>query len=208
MNKSKSILSVLLMFLSGCAIYHGRNEAFMSGHCYLNPQKPVSAIRKVALVEMENHTSNPQVSADFTDTFSRALTKRHLFGLEVIYRRDAVYNSLQLNETGIFRHDRLARLRETLKADAVLLGSVTQYQPYPHMGIGVHVKLIDLSDGGLVWAVQQVWDSSDKALEKRLKEFFRSQMRSGYEPMKWQLAVVSPKHFRRFVAYEIVQTLP
>ena len=102
----------------------------------------------------------------------------------------------------------LAAIGRTLKVDAVLLGAITQYQPYPHMTAGVRVRLIDLQDGQLLWAVQQVWDSSDKAVEARMRGFFRTRMRDGYEPLGWELAVISPRHFHKFVAYETARTLP
>lgn len=208
MNNSKTALLVLLAaFLSGCGLYYTPAVPLV-GHFYLNPARPISSVGKVAVIELENYSPHPQISADFTEAISQALAKRHLFGLEVIYHADAVYNRLQLGQSEAFDLDRLAEIRKALKADAILVGSVTQYQPYPRMSVGIRIKLIDLRDGALLWAVQQVWDSSDKALAARMKRFFRTRMRAGYEPLKWELAIVSPRHFRNFVVYEIAATLP
>ncbi len=37
----------------------------------------------------------------------------------------------------------------------------------------------------------------------RLDQWAREQ-----EPLEWELAVISPRHFRKFVVYEIARTLP
>jgi TolB-like protein len=180
----------------------------MTGHYYLNPEVSLAKVGKVAVIELENYSRHPQVSADFTESLSQGLAVRTLFGLKVIYRTDAIYNSLQLDSDGVYTLAQLSSIREALKTDAILTGSITQYQPYPHMSVGIRLRLLDLRTGQLLWALQQVWDGSDKVVAARMKGYFKTQMRKGYEPLKWELAVVSPRHFRKFVIYEIVQTLP
>ena len=68
--------------------------------------------------------------------------------------------------------------------------------------------MIDLQEGKIIWALEEVWDSTDKATEQRMQKFFENQMRSGYQPMNWQVLETSPRYFNKFVAYEITQTLP
>lgn len=103
--------------------------------------------------------------------------------------------------------EQLIAAKEALKCNAILIGTVTEYQPYPHMAIGLHLKLIDLKDGQLLWALEQIWDSSDKTTESRIKHYFRCQMRSGYAPLREQLVVVSSLKFIKFVAYEVAETM-
>ena len=208
MNSLRTRFLVLLMlFLPGCGIYNRAPEP-MTGHYYLNPEMNLADVGKVAIIELENHSRHPQVSADFTESLCQGLAMRALFGLKVIYRSDEIYNSLQLDGERTYTSAQLSSIREALKTDAILTGSITQYQPYPHMNVGIRLRLLDLRSGQLLWALQQVWDGSDKLVAARMKGYFKTQMRKGYEPLKWELAVVSPRHFRKFVVYEIVQTLP
>ena len=90
----------------------------------------------------------------------------------------------------------------------MLLGTVTTYRPYPHMRLGLKLKLVDLRTGKLVWAIEQVWDAAEASMEGRLKRFFAKHMRRDWEPLGWQLALTSPRAFERFVAWETSQTLP
>ena len=72
---------------------------------------------------------------------------------------------------------------------------------------GVGLKLLDMRDGQLLWALEQVWDSADKAIEQRTKSYFKAQKGSGFAPLHEQLATVSPLEFIKFVSYEVAATL-
>jgi len=98
-------------------------------------------------------------------------------------------------------------IRETLKCDGVLVGTVTEFRPYPHMAVGLRLKLLDMRDGQLLWALEQVWDSADKTTRNRMKAYFKAEKGSGFEPLKEQLAAVSPIEFIKFVSYEVGATL-
>ncbi|MHC4605278.1 MAG: hypothetical protein ACYS6W_18330, partial [Planctomycetota bacterium] len=76
-----------------------------------------------------------------------------------------------------------------------------------HMAVGLRLKLLDLRDGQLLWALEQVWDSADITTEKRIKEYFKSEKRQGFAPLHEQLATVSPLEFIKFVSFEVAGTL-
>ena len=94
-----------------------------------------------------------------------------------------------------------------LDVDAAMVGTVTSYTPYPHMAIGLQIKLIDLRNGQVVWAIDQVWDTADKITEERIKRYYDRQVRSGLSPLDEQLAMLSSINFTRFVTYEVTETL-
>ncbi|MEK7995484.1 MAG: hypothetical protein AAB403_16915, partial [Planctomycetota bacterium] len=87
------------------------------------------------------------------------------------------------------------------------LGTITEFRPYPHMGVGLRLKLLDLRDGQLLWALEQVWDSADKSTEKRIKDYYKSEKRPAFAPLHEQLAMVSPLEFIKFVSFEVAETL-
>ena len=156
---------------------------------------------------MENKSSYPQVSEDVTKALFQAIQKKQLFGLNLVRRDEPKWRSLQLNSNCTESLSQLLALRRTLKCNAVLTGTVTEYQPYPHMSVGLRLKLVDLQDGQLLWAFEQVWDSADKKTEQRIKSYFKSQLRSGFVPLQEQLIALSPLRFIKFTAYEVAETL-
>jgi len=212
------ILWLLLILVSGC---HSPIISVPKPGCYyLNPDKDLCAVGRVAVVELGNDSSYPQISVDVTKAVFVALQKSQVFGLTVVHQDDPVWRSLQLgmnsgppteNSTfgapSTYTLDQLLAMRKTLRCDAVLVGTVTEYQPYPRMAIGLRAKLVDLRDGQLLWALEQVWDSADKAIEQRITDYVQSQVSSGLAPLRERLVVVSSLQFIKFVAYEVAGTL-
>ena len=178
------------------------------------------AVGRVAIVELGNNSNYPQIPADVTEALFTALQKKQLFGLTIVHQNDPAWRSLQLdldspppaqnNTFGVpstYTLEQLSAIHKTLKCDAVLIGTVTEYHPYPRMAVGLRMKLVDLRDGQLLWALEQVWDSADKTIERRIEKYFQSQMRSGFAPLREGLVVISPLKFIKFVAYEVAETL-
>ena len=198
------ILLLSAVILSGCRTHRASTPA--ANHAYRNPNKRFTTIGRVAIVELDNDSSYPEISNDVTGSLFQALQKRQIFGLTLVHQNDPSWRSLQLQQDSTYTLEKLLAIRETLKCDGLLLGTVTEYRPYPHMAVGLRLKLLDLRDGQLVWALEQVWDSADKTTEKRIKSYFKSEKRSGFAPLHENLAAVSPLEFIKFVSYEVAGT--
>lgn len=213
-----TILLLLPVLLSACRFQ--RVSAPLQDYYYLNQKKDLSTIGRTALVELDNKSSYPQISTDVTEVLFQALQKKQPFGLAVVHRNNPAWRSLQLDWNSGYQTqdnalavpptytlDQLAAIRKMLKCDAVLVGTISQFRPYPHMTIGLRLKLVDLRDGQLLWALEQMWDNSDKTTEYRIKDYFQYQKRSGFAPLREQLVTVSPLEFIKFVAYEVAETI-
>ena len=202
------LLLLLAVLSSGCTGYDiFETSAPAADYYYLNPDRGLTAIGRVAIVELNNDSSYPQISTDITEALFQALQKKQVFGLTVVRQHDASWRSLQLDFDSPYTLDQIMVIRETLKCDGILIGTITEFGPYPHMAVGLRLKLLDLRDGQLLWAFEQVWDNADKTTESRIKKYFQSQKRSGFAPLREQLAAVSSLEFIKFVSYEVAETL-
>ena len=204
-RKSWGMVLLLAVLLSGCRTHSA--SAPVSDYYYLNPNKKLTDVGRVAIIELDNDSSYPQISNDITGSLYQALQKRQVFGLTVVRQNDPSWRSLQLERDSTFTLEQILAIREALKCDGILLGTVTEFRPYPHMAVGLRLKLLDLRDGQLLWALEQIWDSADKTTEKRIKNYFKSEKRTGFAPLHEDLAAVSPLEFIRFVNYEVAGTL-
>jgi hypothetical protein len=207
-----SLSSVLCFLFSVCVLLLGCQPDTactqkMDGF-YLNPHRDLRTIGRVAIVQLDNGSSYAEISADVTEALFLALQKKQAFGLTVVHQQDSAWRGLQLDLDSAYTLEQLSAIRRTLKCDAILVGVITQYRPYPHLTVGIRVKLIDVNSGELLWALEQVWDACDKATECRVKKYFERQMRSGSAALGEQLVTVSSLEFVRFVAYEVAETLP
>jgi hypothetical protein len=199
------ILLLLAVLFSGCRTHSASDP--VSGYYYLNPNKKLTDVGRVAIIELDNDSSYPQISTDITGSLYQALQKKHVFGLTLVRQNDPSWRSLQLQQDSTYTLEQIMAIREALKCDGILLGTVTEFRPYPHMAVGLRLKLLDLRDGQLMWALEQVWDSADKTTEKRIKSYFKSEKRSGFAPLHEDLAAVSPLEFIKFISYEVAGTL-
>jgi len=195
-----------LTLAAGCRIIY-RPVGKEPDYYYVNPKKNLPTVGKVVLVELDNNSTYPQIAADVTDALFQALQKKQVFSITAVSQTDPAWRSLRIDPDVPHSFEQLAAMRDGLNCNALLAGTVTSYQPYPHLSIGLRLKLIDLADGQLLWAFEQIWDTTDKTTEKRIKEYFQTQIISGITPLHEQLVVVSSLKFVKFVAYEVAKTM-
>jgi len=194
-----------MILLSGC--HSTPDTGAMADAYFLDPGKDLRALGRVALVELSNLSNYPQIAPELTNALYLATQKEQLFGLLVIHQDSPVWQDLQQRLDSSQAMRQLQTVRETLQCNGLLLGTITQYQPYPHMVLAARLKLIDLTDGQLIWALEQVWDSTDKSVQRRVERYYRQQLRSEHTPLTEELVVVSSLNFCKFVAYEVAATL-
>jgi hypothetical protein len=210
-NKSSGILILLtclilfpLLVLTGCS-KHSASSAASQGY----QPRTIShrGIKTLCLVEFENSTSSPQISADITESLYQAIQKRDLFDLSLIRTTDINWKNLPIRPDTPFTLEQVMAARKMLGIDAILLGTVTSYTAYPHMAMGLHLKIIDLRDGQIVWKTEQIWDTADKNMEERIKKYFQDQLRPGFSPLDEKLAMMSSINFLKFISFDIAKTL-
>ncbi|NLW87894.1 MAG: hypothetical protein GXY38_13590 [Planctomycetes bacterium] len=175
---------------------------------YLRSEQDLQRIQRVVLVEFSDEKAGPEACSCFTDRVVQALSQRRLFHVELLPVSDPTHQLLPPGRRSPLTVEELQQIRQTLRVDAVLLGMITSYKTYPHMQIGVYLRLLDLKNGRVIWSVDDIWDAQNKQVEKRIKRYFRNNVADKYEPVDWRLATISPTMFQKFVAHEIARTLP
>ncbi len=198
-----SVILVGLIFLCGCQ----KELAPTPNFFYLNPDTDLKTIGRVALLELNNSTEYPGISSDMTQAVFAAMQKEQVFGMTTIYRDQPRWKNLQIRIDDSYTLNQLVTIRDTFGVNALLMGTVTEYKPYPYVIIAVRLKLIDLSDGRLLWALEQIWDSSDQATQKRIEQYTENQLYSDSSSMQQEIMRISPRRFMKFASYEIGRTL-
>jgi len=199
------LLSTPVLLTLSCEIY--RTDLQQANFYYLNPEKNLSEIGRVVIVELNNSSSYPQISGDVTETLFQALQKKHIFGLTTLRQNDPMWRSLQIDLRAPHTFKKLSDIQKQLGCNTIITGTVTGYRPYPHTSVSLHLKLIDLTDGSLIWGLEQIWDSADKATEARIQQYCKQQGQTGPESMREQLTTISSLRFIKFVVYEVAESL-
>jgi len=209
-NTTAAIIAVMLAALATLAAGCHKPEATRSpavAH-YIDSEALQTGSRRVLFVPLANETSYPSASAGMTSALFESVQGRRLFQLTAEVPSMGPDGNPPGDNSHMLSLKDLAHIRRQTNCDAVLLGAVTCFSPYPSLRIGLYLRLVGLRDSRVLWAVDQVWDSSDKATQKRIARYFHDQRGEAYDPIQWHLATVSPAALQQFVAYEVAQTLP
>lgn len=201
----KILIAAVLSFVSGCSITYYLPATPSANRYYRNPSKNITTLGRVALIELENNSAYPEISEDVTEMIFHQMQKEQVFGMTIIGSEDREWKNLQIPVEGPKNIKELAAIRETFNCNALLTGTVTEYEPYPHLCIGLRVKMIDLTDGKLIWGFEQIWDSADKNVQKRIKNYFRQHKKGQSQNLDEQLIALSSIEFLKFATYEMTQ---
>ena len=202
----KTILILLFATLfSGCGSPNSNVKD--TDYYYLNPLKDLSKVGRVALVQLENNSEHYSISETITSELHKALQKKQVFGLSLIYPKSPEWTMLDIDIQPTYNLKQIAAIRSSLKADALLTGTITEYKPFPHAVIGLRLRLIDLTDGQLIWALEQIWDSTDKTTQSRIENYLKEKNLTTDRSMEKQLVNTSPLKFTKFVTYEVSRTI-
>jgi hypothetical protein len=208
MSKKYLFLGLLAVMVTGCNKLIRTPIQEPRGHYFLDPQTQFSKVSRVALLEPDNESFRPEVTDLLSQSLADELSKKHLFNLRRIDRSNPLWDNLSLENITADSYEDLAAIQQQLNVDAIIFGTIKRYESFPRMMVGLNLKMIDVRQGRLIWAIEQVWDSTDKQVELRMKRFYKNELRDGYEPLNWEVLNTSPRAFNKFVAYEVAKTLP
>jgi hypothetical protein len=178
------------------------------GH-YLDPAAVPLRVSDVALLPLDSAATVTTPAAGMTSALLQALQSRQLFHVSLVApaQDDCPTEAGRARARRPLALEDLSAMRGRLGTDAALLGSVTQFHPYPQMRIGLYLRLVDLRDSRVLWAVDHVWDAADRLTQDRMERWFRRNWGEKYDPVQWRLATMSPAVFEQFVAHEAAATL-
>jgi hypothetical protein len=199
-------LAAALVLAAGC----GFNARKTSIGYFLDAQALAASVHSATLLPLKNETGYPSITDGMTGALFQAVQGRQMFHLVVAGDgggdRDPAPGATDVR--GDFALKELARMRQAFGTDAVLVGAINQFHPYPRMKIGLYLRLVDLRDSRVLWAVDHVWDATDQETQRRIAYYFAEHKGEGYDPLNWQLTTVSPAVFQQFIAFEVASTLP
>lgn len=178
----------------------------MEGAYYIDPDADLRDIGNAAMVTFENRTAYPELAKEVTDLIYLGLQKRQRFGLRIVDAQDPSIASLDIRPNMPVDPQTCAKVYKALSCSGLITGQITEYRPFPHLVIGLRLRLVDLRNARVVWAVEQIWDAQDRSVMSRIRDYIAQQKRTTGS-MAEQLTVISSIDFLGFVAYEISRTL-
>ncbi len=195
-----TLLASLAILLAGCS---ADPPADISS--YVDPE--IHNVSRVVFVEIADQAGYPDIATRMTRSLAQAMTEEGIFRVDVLQAGHPELRYLDMDKREPLTLRELQAIRKTLRCDAIMFGKMVCYKQYPSVRMGLYLRLINLKDGKLVWAVDDVWDTTDRATAKRIKNFYFDFMRDTYDPAKGEMGLMSTDGFQKFVSYEILCTM-
>ncbi|MCE5326291.1 MAG: hypothetical protein LLG01_07725 [Planctomycetaceae bacterium] len=208
MNRLAAILyaaAVVAVAAPGC---NPKPIQTSSTPCYLRSPASLYSVHRVAMVTLDSGESPPAQARQMTDSLAKALLGRRLFQLVVVAADDPSVAAMGLDWRKPIPLEQMQQLRQILQCDAIVMGTLANCRPYPHMQMGLKLRLIDLRGGLLVWGIDNIWDGQDESTAKRMERYYKNRKADAVEPLDWRVMLVSPSAFGEFVADDVASTLP
>ena len=190
--------------LAGCA---GGAHATKPVNCYLAERGDLANVRRVMVLPFAQEAGVQADCARVRDAFVAELQKLRRF--EVVPLPADAREDDELNASlarGRLSTDAIVRLCNRYALDGVLLGSVTAWRPYTPPHLGMRTQLVSVHSGAPVWAVDAIYDSSDRTTVDDLQHYVAHTQRDDGNLHGWELNLLAPAKFTSYVAHRFVGT--
>jgi hypothetical protein len=104
--------------------------------------------------------------------------------------------------------DFLDKLREKLAVDAVIFCSLTTYRAYEPLAVGWRIKLVDIDEPRVLWAVDELFDARVPEVAAGAVRFAERHPDTGSSLQDSRSILVSARRFGHYAATELVRTMP
>lgn len=208
MSLKRTVLCLTLALAGGMTGCTEKDDPAREVNFYNAGDRDIRGISRVVFVELHDHPGYPEVTERMTRALAEAMLRRGLFRVDVlpVDHPDLRYLEM-LGKREAYSIAELAEIRKRLRCDAVLFGQVTSYKPYPSTQIGLFLRLIDLQDGKLAWAVDDVWDTTQRETVRQIKNYYFDRMADDYQPANYEMGIMSTTGFQKYVASEVTKTM-
>jgi hypothetical protein len=175
---------------------------------YHAPSFDVNSLQRVLLMPLANESPFPCAADEIRAALAAELQCIGQFEVVVAPPTPEVCQAKLVHVRGRFDEAAMAHLARTFKADAILVGAVTQYHPYPPPYLGLTVHLVSPTSAVVVASVDGLWDGRDKKLAKEARVYYRQGSHPLLQPgQESDVALASPRLFQRFVCNCVAHAL-
>ena len=153
--------------------------------------------------------SGPTAGAETIEAvFTSELNKLARFDLVKAPAHEArAVASREVRLRGTYPLPALTGLAKSYRADAILLGSVTDHRPYPPLRLGLRIEMISTRTGQVLWSADALFDAEDRTTRRAISNYFDREIASSGSLLASDVLLVSMDKFTRFTCHEVVRTV-
>ncbi len=200
-----TILAALGPLLAGCQMERPPEQKHLN--CYLAESTDLVNVRRIMVLPFVQDGGATSDTEEVRDAFVAELQKLRRFEV-VPLPLSAVENDLLRTSMrkGRLSTDAVVRLCNRYSLDGLFVGTVTAWRPYTPPHLGLRTQLLSVHSGATIWAVDAMFDSSDRSTVLDLRHYVESQKQDDGSLHGWELNLLAPTRFTSYVANRFVGT--
>jgi hypothetical protein len=170
----------------------------------LAPDYSTYSIARVGLLPFAGSDIDPASAAALQEAFQSELSGVMPYEIVPLSHSDLV----EVRASDAYRRGRydprsILEIARRYRLDALVLGTVTQFQPYPPQALGLEIEMLATETGTTLWSSSLQVDANDGRVRARLERWQNGHTGGGGTRESVQLTLVSPERFARFAAAEV-----
>lgn len=170
---------------------------------YLNTK-----LRRVLLLPFTVESQRDKVVDEVTEAFYIELQKSAKFEIIVPQGfQDILSLQNDIWNRGLIRSETIEEAKRRYKVDAIMFGTITQYQPYEPPSLGIKIGMFSAVSGNIMWSSDALFDSSEASVIKLVKTYYKEHYKRKQSLYGWKIILLSMKRYAQFAAYHMVDTL-
>lgn len=104
-------------------------------------------------------------------------------------------------------HDLIPKIQQAYGCDGVLFAQLTEYDPYPPMRVGWHLKLVAGPEATIAWSADEVFDASRQDVVNSARRFYQSHQWGVRANGHSRAILDSPRRFGAYSVSEVLSSL-
>ncbi len=207
MTRARSLLPLLAAALVGSACNLPRPPEQRSLNNYLADSRDLANVRRVMVLPFAEEAGVVADPLKIRDIYIGELQKLRRF--EIVPLPGVATEVDELNASvrfGRLSTEAIVSLCNRYHLDGVLVGTVTSWRPYTPPVLGMRTQLVSVHSGAVVWAVDAIYDSSDRSTVSDLRHFHHHVQTDDGNLHGWELDLISPQRFCAYVAHRFCGT--
>lgn len=193
------------LLLAGCTLPRPPEKRAVNS--YLADHRDLENVRRIMVLPFGEE---PGVAADcerIRDAFVGELQKLRRF--EIVPLPATAQESADIEASlraGRLSTDAIVRLCNRYHLDGVLTASVTAWRAYLPPQLGLRTQLVSVHSGAVIWAVDAIYDSSDRSTVSDLRHYHEHVQADDGNLHGWEMNTIAPTMFAHYVAHRFVGT--
>ena len=200
-----ALTGAVAMTFSACQIERPPEKKKVNS--YLAEPADLANVRRIMVLPFQQDGGMPTDTERVRDAFVAELQKLRRFEVVPLPATASENESLHASlRKGRLSTDAVVRLCDRYALDGLMVGTITAWRPYTPPHLGLRTQLLSVHCGEAVWAVDAMYDSTDRTTISDLKHYEITQKEDNGTLHGWELNLLAPDQFTHYVANRFVGT--